>query len=580
MTEGRNVLIVEDSETQALKLMALLSRENLSVHRTATAEAAIDYLRRNHPDLAIVDYHLPGMSGVELCRLIRQNSGPRAMSVLMLTDDAETDVERRGLESGADDHVTKGADEDVFLARVEALLRQPKGRSILSTTQTALFASQSILIVDDSPTYLVFLEQELQQEGFCITTAQSAKEALSILNSAKASAGDPLNAADSRIDCIVLDLVMPEMDGIELCGRLNDLRRAERLSFPILMVTSHDSKEEMMRALEAGADDFVTKSKDTVILRARIRALLRRKMLHEEHERILAEFAKKELEVVQARAEKKSAEARAALVEELERANADLKETQVQLVHSAKMALLGALVAGVAHEINNPLAYSLGHLRTISRLLEARADETNEGATIDDRASLDKARRRASDAIDGLERVSNLIVKLRTFSHLDQGEFKLADIRECAEAALTLIRHRLGESITLSTQFTADNEIYCAPGMLNQVIINLLANAIDALAGRGEIILSTDRNSGWFAISVADTGPGIKPDVIDRLFEPFFTTKDVGSGTGLGLAISRRIVERHFGRIEARNRKEGGAEFLVHIPTNLAERTHVSISGS
>ncbi|MEX0644541.1 MAG: response regulator [Parvularculaceae bacterium] len=580
MSQVRSVLVVEDSETQALKLAALLERANFNVHRTASAELAIDYLRRNRPDLAIVDYHLPGMSGAELCRLIRQNSEPHAMAVLMLTDDAERDVERRGFESGADDHVTKSADDDVFLARVEALLRQPRSRSIVPTTQTALFASQSILIVDDSPTYLVFLEQELQQEGFRIMTAQSAEEALSIVSGGEDSVDAPSVADGQGIDCIVLDLVMPGMDGIELCARLNELRRTAHFSFPILMVTSHDSKEEMMRALEAGADDFVTKAKDTVILRARIRALLRRKMLHEEHDRILAEFAKKELEVVQARAESKAAAARAALVEELEKANADLKATQVQLVQSAKMASLGALVAGVAHEINNPLAYSLGHLRTISSLLESINAQLDDGAPQSARASLDKARQRARDAIDGLERVADLIVKLRTFSHLDQGEFKLANIRECAEAALTLIRHRFNDTISLVTRFAADNQIFCAPGMINQVIMNLLSNAIDALIGRGEIVLTTSRTREWFAISVADNGPGIQPDVIDRLFDPFFTTKDVGAGTGLGLWISHRIIERHFGRIEARNRKEGGAEFLVHIPTNLAERTDVSIPRS
>ncbi|MGE0408417.1 MAG: response regulator [Amphiplicatus sp.] len=573
MTQG-GILIVEDSDTQALKLEALLMRTNTMVNRAATAEAAIAHLHHHRPDLAIVDFHLPGMSGADLCRFIRRHSDSQELALLMLTDDAQSDVERHGFESGADDYVTKAADDEIILAKVEALLRRRHERSVLSPTQKPLFALQSILIVDDSPTYRLFLEDQLHEEGFDVIGAEGGAAALSIIearNEAQLRVDEP---RQSPIDCVVLDLVMPEMDGIELCRRLNDIRRRDRLSFPILMVTSHDSKEEMMRALEAGADDFVTKSKDTVILRARIRALLRRKMLHEEHGRILAEFRNKELEVVQARAEQKAAEARAHLAEELEKANADLKQTQVQLVQSAKMASLGALVAGVAHEINNPLAFSLGHLRTVAGLLDALSANLETALSDEGRRRVEKASLRARAAIDGLARVTELIAKLRTFSHLDQGEFKLADIKEGVEAAIPLIRHRLGDSVKLVTRYAGDNRLYCAPGMINQALINLLANAIDAMDGRaGEIALATSRTEEWFTLSVADQGPGIDEAALGRLFEPFFTTKDVGQGSGLGLAITHGIVKRHRGRIEARNKEEGGAEFIIHIPTNLPEQS-------
>lgn len=543
MNAARRVLIVEDSDTQALRLESLLAAAGHFPDRTATAEAAIEYLSRHRPDLVVADFHLPGMSGAELCRIIRQRAGAEAIPILMLTDNAERDVERYGLESGADDYVTKASGAEIFLARVEALIRKSHGRSSLAAARDAYFDSQTILIVDDSPTFLAFLEHELQREGYRILTSSDPIEAQALVTRAYGLESNGEAGGADRIDCVVLDLVMPKMDGIELCGRLSEARRRAHLSFPILMVTGHDSKEEMMRALEAGADDFVKKANDTVILKARIRALLRRKILHDEHDRILGEFRNKELEVVQARAEKAASEARAALVEELERANTDLKQTQAQLVQSAKMASLGALVAGVAHEINNPLAYSLGHLRTVAASLAAIVVET-ETLSPAGRRKFDKARERAKDSIEGLERVADLIIKLRTFSRLDEGEFKLANIRECIEATIPIVRHRL-QNATIVTHYSGDNDIYCAPGMLNQVIVNLLTNAIDALGGEGEIVISTARTRDWLTVSVADNGHGIPANVIDRLFEPFFTTKDVGAGTGLGLAISYKLSLIH-----------------------------------
>lgn len=557
MTDRRDILLVEDSDTQALKLSLLLENEGLTVYRAASGEQALGHMSGHRPDLVIVDYHLPGMDGDELCRLLRLNPATEAIPLLILTDDAETETERHGLESGADDHVTKSADADVLLARIHALLRIAR-TALPRDAQQSFFESQKILVVDDSPTYLAFLEHELRRESYRVATVGSGEEALAHVNR-------------WPVDCIVVDLVMPGIDGIELCRRLHSFRRASHLSLPVLMVTGQDSKEDMMHALEAGADDFVSKASDIVILKARIRALLRRKMLRDVHERVLDEFRQKELEVIGERAAKEAAEVRAGLVAELEATNRELKETQAQLVHSAKMVSLGELVAGIAHEVNNPLAYSMSHLGTVTSALDHVATETEGRLSDRTGARLEKARRRLDDIRLGLERVRDLVTKLRTFSRLDEGEFKQTDLRHDIESTLTLVGHRLSKRVRVTAEFTDDNLLYCAPGALNQAVMNIMTNAIDAAGEQGAITIATRRSGDRFEISIGDTGSGVPSELRDRIFEPFFTTKDVGAGTGLGLAIAYRIIERHRGSIEVRDRPGGGAEFVIVIPTDLEE---------
>jgi two-component system NtrC family sensor kinase len=565
MTGKPSVLLIEDSDTQALLLADMLEGGGMSVARTASAEEGLEHLRSHRPDLVVVDYHLPGMQGTEFCRLMRASSATATIPLLILTGDTESEVERQGLESGADDHVAKSSDRDVLLARIELLLRRAAARHPEGARDATFFRAQQILAVDDSPTYLALIEEELRREGYGVTAVADGVAAL-----------DAVTA--KQIDCAVVDLVMPGMDGIELCRRIAAHRGSGKAELPILIVTSHASKEKMMEALDAGADDFVEKSSDSTVLKARIRALLRRKSLHEEQERIQGALRDQQVELARERAERKAAQARADLAErleaanrELEVANRELRDAHVQLLQSAKMASLGGLVAGIAHEVNNPLAFSISHLGTIASALDAVAAEAEGGLTTAGQAKLDKARQRAGDVAEGLARVRDLVTKLRTFSRLDEGSFKQADIRECIESALTFLGHRLGHGISVRATYADDNSLYCAPGLLNQVVLNLLTNAVDAVGARGHVRITTSRDANTFRLSVADSGPGVSDELRERVFEPFFTTKDVGAGTGMGLAISYRIVERHRGRIEIGRSAEGGAEFTVHIPLNLAE---------
>jgi two-component system NtrC family sensor kinase len=564
MERACRVMVVEDSETQAFKIRLLLEGEGCEVSTVATAESALTELGRSLPDVALVDYYLPGMLGDELCRRIRMNLNTRGIQILMLT--AAEAGETRGLESGADDYVSKSASSDILLARVRALVRKVRRQSTVLSSRDSDFRRARIIAIDDSPTHLEFLKEELRGQGYEVETAASGPEGLERLT-------------DQSFDCVLVDLVMAGMDGIEVCRRITGMRHRQERSLAVIMLTSSDTKEDMTRGLEAGADDFVCKSGDLAILRARIQALLRRRFFEEENRRIVEELKTKEVETLRANAGREAAEARASMADELvqanqelEEANRKLKETQAQLIQTEKMASLGQLVAGLAHEINNPLAYVLSNLYTVETGFDRVVLEVEEHLAESSRARMQKVRARLREMGDGLDRIKELVVNLRTFSRLDEGDFKTVDIADCIDSVLVLLKHRMTGRIQVERNYGPERTLSCYAGRLNQVFMNLIANAIDAIEGKGKIVITTGQTVEAFHISVRDTGMGISEKIRNRIFDPFFTSKPVGQGTGLGLAISYGIVQEHDGTIEVRSQEGAGAEFNVMIPRNLDSR--------
>ena len=236
------------------------------------------------------------------------------------------------------------------------------------------------------------------------------------------------------------------------------------------------------------------------------------------------------------------------------------------MIQNEKMASLGQLVAGIAHEINNPLAFVVNNLFVVELRVARVIQEIEPNLTETSLQELRETQTCLEEMREGLNRVKELVLDLRTFSRLDEGEFKTIDVADTIDSVLLLLKHRMHSRIEVEKHYSPERMLYCYAGRLSQVLMNLIANAIDAIAGEGTIMITTGQSEEFFLISVRDTGNGIPEAIRSKIFDPFFTTKPIGQGTGLGLAISYGIVQEHGGSIEVQSEEGAGTEFIVKIP--------------
>jgi signal transduction histidine kinase len=242
----------------------------------------------------------------------------------------------------------------------------------------------------------------------------------------------------------------------------------------------------------------------------------------------------------------------------------ELRTTQAQLMQSEKMRSLGQLVAGVAHELNNPIGFVHANLQLLSGFIERLVQAQLEGGDVErPREAIRKLLLRSRE---GTERVKKVVQDLRTFSRMDQAELADADLNAELSRTLALMEPRFKDGIRIETALGALPPVRCYPAQLNQVFMNLLMNACDAVGSGGRLEVRTRATPGGVTLDFADDGPGIPEEARARIFEPFFTTKPVGQGTGLGLSISHGIVERHGGRLTVDCPPDGGTVFRVELP--------------
>lgn len=523
------VLVIDDSLTAREELRATLERSRYAVITAPSGEDGLRAAVAHRPDAIIVDGALPGIDGATVIRRIRADGVLRRTPCMLLTG-SSTVGELGALDAGADAYLRKDEGHDVITARLQALLRSAGPAAPVETA--SVLASKKILAVDDSATYHDHLSELLREEGYDVVLARSGEEALQLLEV-------------ERVDCILLDLVMPGLSGRETCQRIK--RDPALRDVPLLILTAVEDHGTMVDGINAGADDFVSKSADVAVLRARIRAQLRRKQFEDENRFIREQLLRKELEAAEARAAREVAEMRAALLGDLRRKNAEL---------AAVNAELESFAHSVSHDLRAPLRQIRGFTQA---LIEEQQDRLDP-----------RGREDLREVSSGAERMGALIDAMLSLARLSRGELRYEDVDLGALAREILDRLRAAAP-GRDVRAVVSDDLHASgdPVLLRAVLENLLGNAWKFTARRRVALIEVGARdvAGERAFFVRDDGAGFDTALAGDLFRPFrrLHSEAEFEGTGIGLATVKRVVQRHGGRVWAEATVGQGATFYFTL---------------
>jgi two-component system NtrC family sensor kinase len=517
------VLVIDDSMTSREELKGALENASYRVLTAASGEEGLRLAADMRPSAVIVDGVLPGIDGATVIRRIRLDAALRGLPCLLLTGSEDRGDEVRALDAGADVFVRKDEDITVILARLSAMLRSAGAQASKHGT-ASLLGPKKILAVDDSETYLQGIAEALRADGYEMVLARTGEEALQLL-------------AVQPVDCILLDVLMPGIGGQETCRRVKNTPAMRDI--PIVMLTAIDDRDPMIQGLGAGADDYIAKSSDFEVLRARVLAKLRRKQFEDENRLIREHLLRAELDAIEARAAREIAEARASLVEQLESKNEELESFSYS----------------VAHDLRAPLRSIDGFGLILLEDYADKLDDTGKGY-------LNYVRESA-------QQMARLIDDLLALSRVTRSEFRRAPID--VSAIIHSVAARLAQS-------NADRhvEMVIAEGLLAEVDDGLLTIVFENLLGnawkftrtcaepRIEVGTCEEEHRTYF---VRDNGAGFDMAYAPKLFGVFQRLHSATEfeGTGIGLATVQRIVHRHGGRIWAEGAVGRGATFFFTL---------------
>jgi DNA-binding response OmpR family regulator/anti-sigma regulatory factor (Ser/Thr protein kinase) len=555
------ILVIDDSATFREELRTAFESAGHRVLTAATGEEGLRIAGAQRPDAVVVDGMLPGIDGATVIRHIRLDAVLRDVPCLLLTAFEDKGSELRALDAGADTFVRKGEDLDVILARLAAVLRRGASRAPADEGMRSLLGPKKVLAVDDSVTYIHELTDALKGEGYDVVMARSGEEAIELL-------------AVQTVDCILLDLMMPGLGGHETCRRIKTAPIVR--DTPLIMLTALENREAMILGLAAGADDYIPKSSDFEVVKARVRAQIRRRQFEDENRRMREHLLRMELEVAEVRA--------AAELAELRRFEQTLQEQNVELEEASR--LKSEFLANMSHELRTPLNSIIGFSEVLRDGLLGEMPE--------------QQRVFIGNIFSSGTHLLSLINDILDLSKVEAGKMML-DL-ESVEVSSLLVN-----SVSIISEKAATRQIRTevdAPDGLGsmqvdarkikQIVYNLLSNAVKFTADGGHVTLracrvaraDVGRLSGpwtglnfqladnefeeFLKISITDSGIGIPTEGLERLFQPFSQIDSrlarKFEGAGLGLAIVKRLADLHGGTVSVESAVGEGSCFVVWLP--------------
>ncbi len=519
--EGTTLLAVDDRQDNLFVLEQLIT-DGLPGCRVITAGSAREGLALAasvHVDGAVIDVQMPGVDGLEMCRRLKADPATRHVHVILITaHEAGARLRARGLDAGADDFVDKPVDNAELIARIRAMLRVQRAEAGLRRINEhldELVAERTRALRDSEARY-----RELYQEApHAYVTVEARRGVVTACNRAAAE---------------LLGLAPEQLRGREVTALVADTPQARAAAADVLeRVGRGEAVTDAELPLQRAGGDVVDVS---LSLRPR------------------------------ADAAGAVVEYRCIAVDVTER-----RRLEAQVAQADRLASMGLLAAGVAHEINNPLTYVLGGL-------EALAEDLPRCAALGDGAARDEALAEilagVDDALRGIHQIRDIVQALGTFSRVEQDQLTPVDPARAARNALTMARNELKYRARVVEELGEVPPVLATEGRLAQVVLNLLINAAHAVEaadpGHHEVAVRTWAEGDEVCLAVRDTGAGIAADDLARVFEPFYSTKEVGSGSGLGLPICRSIVEGFGGTIGIASTVGAGTRVTVRLPAHRA----------
>jgi len=533
----RTVLIVDDDKIIREQLEKEMAR-NFFITFTATdGRSALEVFDRESVDILLLDVRLPDMDGLDVLGQVKAKK-PEC-EVIVMTGFGSHDIAIKALRYGAIDYLEKPIQSEVLTAAIGRASEKLSEREELSY-------KNSLLLIDDDQLTLKLLTRALEREGYTVYSADNGKDGLKIIES-------------NKIDVLIVDIQMEGMNGIEV------LEQAKKMYMDIegIMVTGHRDQALAVKALRAGALDYIAKPVHMEELYLSIEKAINNINLN--RNRL---YRNRELTITSEIINKMNEE----LERKIEERTEKLKATQGQLFQTSKLATLGEMAAGLAHELNQPLAGISLTSKHLTKLSER------------DRLTKELVTSSLQDIDNSVKRMSLIIQHIRTFARQDTMKFISVDVPETIDYALNLLGEQLRlREIEIVREISGNlPAVHGEPYQIEQVWINLITNARDALddaekkwQAEGKeyqkrlaisVILTELGDEKYVVVTFHDNGVGMTAAQQEKMFEPFYTTKEVGKGTGLGLSIIFGIVESHKGRFEVESEEGKGTTMRAFFP--------------